>query len=97
MGPIPSEFGKMTNLRNLGLYHNFLQFELPSELGNLSLLKTLELQHNAIRGKVPTELGRLENLGMSSWGRRRLVVLFCESLCLSCHSYISFIFYLRHT
>ena len=65
VGPIPSEFGEMTNLRNLGLTHNFLQGEIPSELGNLSRLKALELQHNAIRGKVPTELGRLVNLGTS--------------------------------
>jgi len=52
----------MTNLRSLGLKHNFLQGEIPTELGNLLHLKTLELQHNALRGPVPEELGQLENL-----------------------------------
>ena len=63
VGHIPSEFGEMTSLRNLGLGHNFLQGQIPSELGNLTRLKTLEMQHNALRGALPTQLGNLESLG----------------------------------
>jgi hypothetical protein len=63
VGLIPSEFGEMTNLRNVGLGHNFLQGQIPSELGQLTRLKTLDLQHTALKGAVPTELGMLETLG----------------------------------
>ena len=63
VGHIPSKFGEMTSLRNVGLRHNALQGQIPSELGNLTQLKTIEMQHNVLKGALPTQLGNLESLG----------------------------------
>ena len=59
---IPSEIGRLTELRELHLQHNRLDQQLPTTLGNLSNLRTLNISHNRLTGAVPTELSNLQDL-----------------------------------
>ena len=61
-GTIPSELGRLTNLRWLSLYGNQLSGEIPPELGNLATLESLELSNNQLSGKIPPQLSNLINL-----------------------------------
>ena len=65
-GIIPSELGKLTNLRWLSLYDNQLSGEIPPELGELTKLESLDLWSNQLSGEIPPELGELANL-QSLW------------------------------
>ena len=61
-GTIPSELGRLTNLRWLSLFGNQLSGEIPSELGVLNNLESLHLWNNQLSGGIPSELGNLTNL-----------------------------------
>lgn len=58
-GPIPTEFGSLTNLTELLLFSNQLTGAIPAELGNLT---SLRLGGNQLSGPVPPELTNLTNL-----------------------------------
>ena len=66
-GTIPSELGRLANLRELNLGGNQLSGAIPSELGNLANIEWLFLHSNQLSGAIPVELGNLANL-------RRLVL-----------------------
>lgn len=57
---IPSEIGKLTDLRKLKLHSNRLCC-LPTELGELASLRMLELSWNQLT-HIPSELGKLGQL-----------------------------------
>jgi Leucine-rich repeat (LRR) protein len=57
---VPSEIGKLTNLKKLSLEDNKLT-ELPSEIGKLTNLTRLDLSRN-IFADLPPEIGKLTNL-----------------------------------
>ena len=63
-GTIPSELGRLSNLRGLWLAENRLSGRIPPELGNLSNLENLDINANDLSGTIPTELGNLSNLGV---------------------------------
>ena len=61
-GRIPSEIGKLAELRTLGLWANDLTGALPPELGALSALERLLLSANNLTGPIPRQLGDLTQL-----------------------------------
>jgi len=61
-GTVPTELGRLEQLRELILYDNSLTGTVPTELGRLEQLGYLYLYDNSLTGTVPTELGRLEQL-----------------------------------
>ena len=61
-GPIPKEFGSLTNLQGLLLHENGLTGPIPKELGSLTNLESLLLFNNDLTGPIPPELGSLTNL-----------------------------------
>ena len=65
-GTIPSELGRLTNLRWLSLSSNQLSGEIPPELGDLTNLESLYLLSNELSGEIPPELSGLANL-QSLW------------------------------
>ena len=60
-GTIPTQIGRFTNVRYLGLGENQLSGTVPTELALLSdgLTTALHLWRNRLSGTLPTELGRL--------------------------------------
>lgn len=61
-GEIPSDIGKLTNLKYLYLQNNSISGEIPESIGNLKSLKYLYLQNNELSGKIPESIGNLKNL-----------------------------------
>ena len=61
-GHLPTEWGKMTDLEALDLYHNEIIGTIPTEFGQMSNLLELELAHNFLQGEIPSELGLLTQL-----------------------------------
>jgi len=59
-GALPSEIGKMVNLRVLNISHNKMT-GVPAEVGHLKKLEVLDLSYNELTG-LPYELGDLQNL-----------------------------------
>jgi internalin A len=59
-GALPSEIGKLTNLKVLNASGN-LMTGVPAEIGKLRELRTLNLSNNRLTG-LPMELGQLSNL-----------------------------------
>lgn len=68
----PSEFGKLTNLRELLLSRANIKGTIPSELGYLTHLKNLEFYGNGLEGTIPSSFGNFTNL--------RRIDLFSNSL-----------------
>lgn len=68
---IPSDLGKLTNLEELVLSHNYndkqssiggFSGEIPKDFGNLEKLRILLLEKNSMVGTLPPELGNLISL-----------------------------------
>lgn len=61
-GPLPSELGKLPNLRGISIaYHDFTG-PLPPELGNLSGLTALTIVESGLSGAIPPDLAKLVDL-----------------------------------
>ena len=61
-GSIPTQLGRLTNLKTLYLGGNELSGSIPTELGSLANLEHLRLDDNRLWGPVPAELGRIAGL-----------------------------------
>ncbi|PIN19969.1 Serine/threonine protein kinase [Handroanthus impetiginosus] len=61
-GPIPREFGNLTNLEYLDLAVGTLSGPIPGELGQLKKLTTVYLYQNNFGGKIPPEIGKITSL-----------------------------------
>ncbi len=61
-GPIPPEFGNLTNLQYVYLYSNQISGAIPPELGALTNLRDFYLDDNQLSGAIPPELGNLSNI-----------------------------------
>lgn len=59
-GALPSQVGKLQNLKVLNLSNNNFT-GVPAEIGSLKNLELLDLSNNSITG-LPNELGNLKNL-----------------------------------
>lgn len=59
---LPTEFGILTNLVELGLHNNTFTGTIPTEFGLLTSLEALDLSSNLFTGSIPSELGLLSNL-----------------------------------
>ena len=60
---LPTEMGKLRNLRHLDLSDNYLTGTLVTEIGQLHLLRTLHLQSNFLEGPIPMEWTGCASLG----------------------------------
>ena len=54
-GKLPTELGKLKNLKHLHLNDNYISGTLISEIGQLYFLETLHLQSNFLLGPIPAE------------------------------------------
>jgi len=54
-GMLPTEIGKLKNLKHLHLNDNYLSGSLMTEIGQLHFLETLHLQSNSFLGPIPFE------------------------------------------
>lgn len=76
-GTLPSELGKLWNLRVLYLGRNHLHGTIPTELGSIEKLASLSLQQNELSGTIPQDslknLGRLRALQLE--GNEKIVGL----------------------
>ena len=61
-GALPSDIGKMQNLRDLDLSYTSLRGVLPSEIGELSLLQHFGMDETQVKGPFPEEVGDLTQL-----------------------------------
>ena len=62
-GKVPTEFGKLVNLKILWLFENALTGALPSELGGLTRLSECLLNVNSLSGEIPDEFSNMNALG----------------------------------
>eukprot|EP00546_Thalassionema_frauenfeldii_P011681 CAMPEP_0178926166 /NCGR_PEP_ID=MMETSP0786-20121207/18360_1 /TAXON_ID=186022 /ORGANISM="Thalassionema frauenfeldii, Strain CCMP 1798" /LENGTH=574 /DNA_ID=CAMNT_0020601215 /DNA_START=61 /DNA_END=1786 /DNA_ORIENTATION=+ len=60
-GTIPTEIGRLVNLKYVDLGNNELSGTIPSEMGLLTMLKRLWLDNNELSG-IPSEIGMLTDL-----------------------------------
>ena len=71
-GPIPPEFGRLTNLENLYLIRNQLSGTIPPQLGQMRSLKHLDVASNRISGSIPAELAQIATLQSFAAGNNQL-------------------------
>ena len=62
IGPIPTELGRLSNLKVLSLKSNNLTGTLPTEVGKLVNIKQLHLASNSLEGAIPSEIGHCAQL-----------------------------------
>ncbi len=69
-GPLPDNFGDLTELEFLWLDANQLTGEIPESIGNLTKLELLYLSHNQFSGTLPQSLCNIELDwgGENNWG-----------------------------
>ena len=70
-GVVPSELGKMTNLRLLNLQRNGLTGQIPAELGDPDFIDRLFLAGNQFSGCLPANLLEIEQNDFPSVGLPR--------------------------
>jgi len=63
-GPIPSEVGRLTNMRvSFNLDNNAFTQHIPSQLGLLKFAsQSIDLSYNELSGPIPSEIARLTHL-----------------------------------
>ncbi|GLJ20780.1 hypothetical protein SUGI_0378680 [Cryptomeria japonica] len=61
-GPIPWEFGRLSQLQYGLLWENQLTGEIPSSVGNWTQLQVLNFGQNQLSGTVPKEFGKMQQL-----------------------------------
>ena len=61
-GPIPVEFGLLSDLNNIALYGNFFNGEIPDEIFSLQKLEILDLYDNDLTGSISPKIGNLKSL-----------------------------------
>jgi hypothetical protein len=61
-GAIPTQVGRLVNLKDASLSKNNFTTTLPSEVGKLQNLKGLAISDIGLTGRLPQELGELRNL-----------------------------------
>mmetsp|Transcript_44435 Transcript_44435/g.52049 ORF Transcript_44435/g.52049 Transcript_44435/m.52049 type:complete len:104 (-) Transcript_44435:258-569(-) len=62
MSDIPTEFGQLTELKELRMNANRIHGTIPTEIGKLTLMEKLILDYNRLSGTVPEELGLMKSL-----------------------------------
>ena len=60
-GPIPSEIGKLKNLKRLYFQSNKITGNIPEEIYSLDKLETLSLAENQLSGCISPKIGNLKN------------------------------------
>ena len=82
-GNVPTQFGRLTRVREIAGGANTLSSRIPSELGLLSNPSSLFLGSNRLTGTVPPELASLPALELlflqgNNFLDRRLELLICQ-------------------
>jgi hypothetical protein len=72
-GPIPKEYGALTNLRVLDLDYNNLSGIFPNELYDLEELRELDLNDNKLSGTISSRIGMLRNLDFLQFDHNEFV------------------------
>lgn len=62
LGMIPTEIGRLQQLRTLQLQHNNLTGWIPEQLCEMKKLHKLSLRGNCMSGPIPKDIGRLTSL-----------------------------------
>jgi len=65
-GPLPIEFGELSELQYLNLDNNNITGTLPNSITQLSQLIELDIRGNQLSGAIPTDIGDLDNLRILS-------------------------------
>lgn len=71
---LPSEMGRMTNLRVLKINNNILEGSLIGEVRQMSKLETLDVSNNNMTG-MPAEIGQLSNLETLNYSNNKITGL----------------------
>ena len=79
-GAIPTELGRLSELKKLVLSRNRLTGQVPEWLGDLTDLEDLSLWGNLLSGPIPTSLGNLSNLEELYLSQNRLTGAIPPSL-----------------
>ncbi|KAF3442967.1 hypothetical protein FNV43_RR16885 [Rhamnella rubrinervis] len=82
-GPIPEDFGKLTQLTGMSLIFNQLSGPIPESMGRLPSLMDLRLFNNNLSGTLPPDFGRYSNLREFQVSDNKLTGKLPENLCYS--------------
>jgi hypothetical protein len=81
---IPTEFGRLTKLKDLWLNSNEMIGPVPSEIGLLTALTRMKLQNNDFTGVMPTEICELVKSRALAPVEVGCARLSCSKECCSC-------------
>lgn len=81
LGTIPSEIGKLTELRSLSIAYAKLTGSIPSEIGLLTNLQRLWLFENELTGSVPSELANLSSIKLLKFEYNNLTGSIPHKVC----------------
>ncbi|KAH7512928.1 hypothetical protein FEM48_Zijuj12G0142400 [Ziziphus jujuba var. spinosa] len=80
-GPIPEDFGNLTQLTGLSLFTNRFSGDIPESVGHLPSLMDLRLFDNDLSGTLPPDFGRYSPLREFEVAMNRLTGKLPENLC----------------
>ncbi|CAJ2671372.1 unnamed protein product [Trifolium pratense] len=73
IGPIPSTFAKLKNLKYLTITKTNVYGPIPSFLSQLKNLETVDLSSNKLTGQIPSSLSQLPNIKLLHLGDNKLI------------------------
>ncbi|KAK6233646.1 hypothetical protein QUC31_006052 [Theobroma cacao] len=71
-GPIPFEWGNLSEVRSLNFSRNNLTGVIPPSFSNLKQIESLDLSYNSLSGRIPVQLVELNTLEVFSVAHNNL-------------------------